>query len=161
MIRAIFACDSTGGIGRHGTIPWPKNTEDLKWFKETTTGEIVMMGRKTWDDPMMPKPLPNRYNIVVSDREVIHGPNMIVKRADVEKYLNMFRDINKDVWIIGGGLLLSATVSMCDEIWISRISGDYDCDTRITIPDSFTWHNTHVSEVRGLQIEKYKNATVS
>lgn len=161
MIRAIFACDSTGGIGKNGTIPWPKNREDLKWFKETTTGEIVMMGRKTWDDPMMPKPLPNRYNIVVSDREVIHGPNMIVKRVDVEKYLNMFRDINKDVWIIGGGLLLSATVSMCDEIWISRISGDYDCDTRITIPDSFTLYDTHVSEVRDLQLEKYKNATVS
>ena len=161
MIRAIFACDSTGGIGKNGTIPWPKNREDLKWFKETTTGEIVMMGRKTWDDPMMPKPLPNRYNIVVSDREVIHGPNMIVKRVDVEKYLNMFRDINKDVWIIGGGLLLSATVSMCDEIWISRISGDYDCDTRITIPDSFALYDTHVSEVRDLQLEKYKNATVS
>jgi len=161
MIRAIFACDSTGGIGKTGTIPWPKNTEDLKWFKETTTGEIVMMGRKTWDDPMMPKPLPNRYNIVVSDREVIHGPNMIVKRADVEKYLKMFRDINKDVWIIGGGLLLSATVSMCDEIWISRISGDYDCDTRITIPDSFTLYDARVSEALGLQLEKYKNATVS
>jgi dihydrofolate reductase len=161
MIRAIFACDSTGGIGKNGTIPWPKNTADLKWFKETTTGEIVMMGRKTWDDPMMPKPLPNRYNIVVSDREVIHGPNMIVKRADVEKYLKMFRDINKDVWIIGGGLLLSATVSMCDEIWISRISDDYDCDTHITIPDSFTLYDARLSEVLGLQLEKYKNATVS
>jgi dihydrofolate reductase len=161
MIRAIFACDSTGGIGKNGTIPWPKNTADLKWFKETTTGEIVMMGRKTWDDPMMPKPLPNRYNIVVSDREVIHGPNMIVKRADVEKYLKMFRDINKDVWIIGGGLLLSATVSMCDEIWISRISGDYDCDTRITIPDSFTLYDARDCQHLGLQLERYKNATVS
>lgn len=161
MIRAIFACDSTGGIGKKGTIPWPKNVEDLRWFRENTMGEIVIMGRKSWDDPMMPKPLPNRYNIVVSDRAVFDGPNMILKRSEVDKYLKLFTDIEKDVWIIGGARLLSSTLHLCDEIWLSRISGDYNCDTRVTIPDTFTLYNTEHLKDRNLLIEKYKNETVS
>jgi dihydrofolate reductase len=161
MIRAIFACDSAGGIGKNGTIPWPKNAEDLKWFRENTTGQIVIMGRKSWDDPMMPKPLPNRYNIVVSDRLVFHGPNMILKRGDVDKYLKMFTDIEKDVWIIGGARLFSSTLHLCDEIWLSRIEGDYQCDTHVTIPDTFRLYSTEELKERNLVIEKYKNETVS
>ena len=124
-------------------------------------GEIVIMGRKSWDDPMMPKPLPNRYNIVVSDRAVFDGPNMILKRSEVDKYLKLFTDIEKDVWIIGGARLLSSTLHLCDEIWLSRISGDYNCDTRVTIPDTFTLYNIEYLKDRNLLIEKYKNETVS
>jgi dihydrofolate reductase len=70
MIAAILASTNTGGIGLNGTLPWPKHSEDLKWFKEHTSNQIVVMGRKTWDDPMMPKPLPNRINCVVSSNPV-------------------------------------------------------------------------------------------
>ena len=51
MIKAILACDSDGGVSRGGTIPWPKNKKDLRWFKKNTTDNVVVMGSKTWMDP--------------------------------------------------------------------------------------------------------------
>jgi dihydrofolate reductase len=57
MIKAILACDDLGGVSKGGTIPWPKNSKDLKWFKKNTTGGVIVMGSTTWEDPMMPGPL--------------------------------------------------------------------------------------------------------
>ena len=56
MINAIFAADHYGGIGFRGSVPWPHNSSDLKHFKTLTEGHIVVMGRRTYDDPKMPAP---------------------------------------------------------------------------------------------------------
>ena len=75
MIRAILACDEDWGIGKAGTLPWPHNPADLKWFKETTSGGVVAMGKATWDS-LPNKPLPNRNNIVItssSDDYIVIG----------------------------------------------------------------------------------------
>ena len=69
MIRAILAHDSQWGIGKNGDLPWPKNSEDLKWFKECTTGCTVMMGRGTWESLKF-KPLPNRTNAIVTSQNI-------------------------------------------------------------------------------------------
>ena len=68
MIRAILACDQDWGIGKDGDLPWPHNPDDLKWFKEQTTGSVVAMGKRTWDS-LPTKPLPNRNNVVVTSSE--------------------------------------------------------------------------------------------
>ena len=54
MIKAIMAVDEKGGISKGQSMPWPKNSIDLKWFKENTVNNVVVMGRKTWEDPFMP-----------------------------------------------------------------------------------------------------------
>ena len=59
MIRAILAHDAYWGIGKDGDLPWPKNPDDLKWFKECTEGGVVVMGKTTWDS-LPNKPLPKR-----------------------------------------------------------------------------------------------------
>jgi dihydrofolate reductase len=69
MIKAILACDDTGGVSKEGTLPWPNNSTDLQWFKMNTAGHIVIMGSTTWDDPHMPRPLPKRTNILVTTRK--------------------------------------------------------------------------------------------
>ena len=155
-VRAIFAADMKNGIGKNGTLPWPKNKEDLKWFKECTEGNIVMMGRKTWDDPAMPKPLPNRYNIVVSDRGFSSNDdraNMYIKREKVKAYLD---NIDRDVWIIGGAQLLNSTLGYVQEIWVSRIKDEYKCDTFINIPSDFTIFEENKYYDKKLFIEKYR-----
>ena len=43
MIKAILACDEEGGVSKKGTIPWPKNSKDLGWFKKNTTNNVVVM----------------------------------------------------------------------------------------------------------------------
>ena len=70
MINAIFAVDYNGGMGINGTLPWPHNAEDLAHFKRLTTDKVVVAGRRTWDDPKMPKPLPNRTVYVATNRPV-------------------------------------------------------------------------------------------
>ena len=65
MIKAIMAVDDNGGISRGSSMPWPKNSNDLKWFKKNTENQVVVMGRKTWESLPF-KPLPGRRNIVLS-----------------------------------------------------------------------------------------------
>ncbi len=47
MIKAIMACDDEGGISRAGVLPWPHNRRDMKWFKQNTVEQVIVMGRKT------------------------------------------------------------------------------------------------------------------
>ena len=156
-IRAIFAADDNWGIGKNGTLPWPKNSADLKWFRECTDGDVVVMGRRTWEDPKLPKPLPNRYNIVVSDRGVGSfdtRPNIIIKRDKVKSYVDQFE---KDVWIIGGAQLLRSALPYVEEIWVSRIQGIFDCDTFIEVsPFEFRLYESHEYFDQKLSIEKHR-----
>ena len=68
-----MAVDEKGGISKGQSMPWPKNSIDLKWFKENTINNIVVMGRKTWEDPFMPTPLKSRINVLITskDKELI------------------------------------------------------------------------------------------
>ena len=59
MIKAIMAVDDKGGVSKNGSMPWPKNTADLKWFKNHTINNVVIMGKLTWIDPFMLTPLKN------------------------------------------------------------------------------------------------------
>ena len=127
MIKAILACDDNGGVSRNGVMPWPKNTRDLKWFQRITTGQLVIMGRKTWDDTQMPSPLPNRINAVVTNRACPTEADLSISGDLLENILNISGDFEK--WIIGGADLVTQCLPIIDEFYLTRIAGDYDCDT--------------------------------
>jgi dihydrofolate reductase len=134
MIRAILACDRDFGIAKNGQMPWPKNTDDLKWFRSMTAGSCVVMGRKTWESDM-PKPLPNRVNAVVSSssRDSFSiTPHCVVRPEDIENFLEN-ADRVFSVWIIGGARLLNSTLDYIEEIHINQFTKSYDCDTIIDI----------------------------
>ena len=141
MIRAILACDEDWGIGRDGGLPWPNNSADLKWFKETTMGGVVAMGKNTWDS-LPNKPLPGRNNVVItsSEQDKDQGSYHFVKFENAAVELaNMNRLQN--VWIIGGSQLFIGLIDILDEIWLSRIQGTYNCDTFLPgtlIQENFT-----------------------
>jgi dihydrofolate reductase len=127
MIKAIIATDSEGGIGKNGTIPWPPNKEDLKHFKNLTTGHIVVMGSKTWLDPCFPAPLKNRDNyIVTSKTEGFDGATIM--RKDFKSQILELSE-NKTVWIIGGASVIEQCIDIIDEIHLTVIRGYFDCDT--------------------------------
>ena len=126
MIRAILAADEAWGIGKNGTLPWPRNPVDLRWFKECTLGHLVVMGRNTWES-LPKKPLPGRKNLVITSQRM--------GRMVSTCYLQWFKDNHRylegseDIWIIGGAQLILGTLDIIDEIWLSNIQGTYDCDT--------------------------------
>lgn len=133
MIRAIIAADDKWGIGKSGRLPWPHNTADLRWFRDCTIGHTVVMGRKTWES-LPTQPLPKRRNIVISSNPIRKGALSCYIHwfKDNHEYLSDFNG-SKDFWIIGGARLIQGTIDMIDEIWISKISGDYGCDTFLPI----------------------------
>jgi len=131
LIRAILACDDNGGVSKNGTLPWPNNSKDLKWFKENTAGHIVVMGSTTWKDPHMPRPLPKRVNVLATSKEAdypgahgyISGDLCAgVRSLEVEAP-------GLITWIIGGPNIIEQTLGVIDEFYLSRIPGEYDCDT--------------------------------
>tara|TARA_B110000503_G_scaffold106058_1_gene158335 strand:- start:4898 stop:5401 length:504 start_codon:yes stop_codon:yes gene_type:complete len=135
LIRAILAHDSQWGIGKDGDLPWPKNSEDLKWFKECTWESVVVMGRNTWDSlPYSFCPLPNRYNVIVSNtlRTLDHLMVEVVKPDIYKSRLNILSS-TQDVWIIGGAQLIKSSLDIIDELWLNNVQGDYECDTFLPI----------------------------
>ena len=136
MIRAIMATDENGGISKNGSMPWPKNSSDLKWFKKNTLNSIVVMGRLTWDDPFMPTPLKGRINVVVTNRnkedfveanECISG-NINNNILDLSKKYS-----NKDIFIIGGAKIINQLFELLEEFYLTRIYGNFDCDKNIDL----------------------------
>ena len=134
MIAALFAVDQAGGMGWKGSMPWPSNPDDMKWFKTTTQNQIVVMGRKTWESPDMPSPLPGRMNVLVThnfiDREDIEQVN-----GDVCEALTVLQKYNKkkDIFVIGGASLLMQSKPVLDKLLITRIPGEYLSDVTIDV----------------------------
>jgi dihydrofolate reductase len=133
-IKAILAHDSRWGIGRHGDLPWPKNTEDLKWFRKMTDGQSVVMGRKTWES-LKVKPLPNRLNFVITSTSMENynpAPHASYGGDDVTKIIKDVIEARyggiDDIWIIGGAQLIESCLDIIDELWLNNVGGDYDCD---------------------------------
>jgi dihydrofolate reductase len=158
MIYAIFACDDSWGIGKNGTLPWPHNSADLKWFKSLTEHSTIIMGRKTWDS-LPVKPLPKRKNIVVSSSSV-EGAHISVSINQLKKITIPMLEYVGDIWIIGGAQLLESCIDEIDEIWLSRIKSDYNCDTFLPknlIEEKFELYE-HYFDGK-LITEKYKRIT--
>ena len=135
MIIAVLACDTAWGIGNNGSMPWPHNPVDLKWFKQQTENKTIVMGRATWES-LPKKPLPKRRNIVVTSQS-IDG----VECYTLDNIKKHIKTIDQEVCVIGGAKLFSALLPYIDELRISRISGTYECDTSLSendIIDNFT-----------------------
>lgn len=139
MIKAIFAVDQNGGLGMDGSLPWPHSTEDFQFFKNTTLGDIVVMGSKTWSDPKMPKPLPGRMNFVITSKNHV-GYGAIVINGDINDRIKQIANDypDKTVWIIGGANVLEQTRDILDEVYLTHFKGSYRSDTRVDLKKFLT-----------------------
>ena len=136
MIKAIMAVDEIGGISKGQSMPWPKNSIDLKWFKENTVNNIVVMGRKTWEDPFMPTPLKSRINVLITskDKELIKGADYYFSRNINDQIQNLQLEyIEKDIFIIGGSEIINLTFKSIEQFYLTRIYGNYNCEKFIDV----------------------------
>lgn len=121
----IVAMTADRVIGRDGTLPWHL-PDDLAFFKKTTSGHAIVMGRKTFDS--IGRPLPKRQNIVLTrDRGWSHpGVTVIHEPAELDAAL----DQPGDVFIIGGAEIYQAFLPHMDALLITHIKTDHPGDTR-------------------------------
>ena len=151
MISAIVAVDEDWGIGFNGEL-LEKIPEDLKYFKELTTGNTVVMGRKTWDSLPI-KPLPNRGNFIIS-----RGTPLLMENKAIRMNLDMIKDTmetNKDenYFIIGGGQIYKELLPFCDRVYVTKIYTSHEnVDTyfpNLDEPEEWnTWKVVHQSKTK-------------
>ena len=138
MIKAIFAIDAFGGMGFNNKLPWPPCKEDFAWFVKNTKNQTVIMGRKTWESPDMPNPLPNRRNIVVCSNRYYKAT-----KADVwgNNWVDKMRELDDktpgDIWVIGGPSLLEQAKPWIKEFYVTRFKGAYKTDTKLDLRSYF------------------------
>ena len=113
-IIGIVAVDRNLAIGKGGTLPW-HYPADMKFFKQTTIGNAVVMGSRTWQT--LPKPLPDRMNIVLSSKPDIAATDSIVTLPDVESVLTLAKALTHDLFVIGGAKVYEAFRRYIDR-WI-------------------------------------------
>ena len=137
-MKAILACDSNFGIGKSGTLPWPRNSDDLKEFRDLTTGHYVIMGSKTWEDKMFPKPLPNRKNYILSrNPEYTDASGYVISQnhhETIELLIEEAHQENKEIWVIGGAEIFEMMYSYIEELHLTIFDENYDCDKFIKNP---------------------------
>ncbi len=128
MIIGIVAVAHNMAIGKDGKLPW-HYTEDLKFFKRTTIGQVVAMGSTTWR--AIGKPLPERLNIVISRRAAVYNLTNVIGLSRVDQIIELSEYIRDNIYIIGGAQIYKSFSTIMDE-WLVT-------DIPLTIPDADTF----------------------
>jgi dihydrofolate reductase len=132
-VEAILAVDSQFGLAKNGHIPW-KNKTDLQFFKNKTINNIVVMGSKTLMSLPNSNPLPNRFNIVITNNSEKYSKNYSsfnnIIFVTVDKAMKIIHDGYKDkrIFIIGGNQIYKLFLPYCSTIWLTQIKDNYKCD---------------------------------
>lgn len=134
MICTIFSTDQMGTFGNRGTLPWQVNKEDMAWFREHTLNQIVVMGRKTWDDPKLKKPLPDRINCVITSKPI--GYSEVRKLSG--NYKQQIKELQqvfpkKNIFILGGPEIIMECKDLIDYAYITHRKGAAFSDVRINL----------------------------
>ncbi len=156
LITAIVAVDSKNGIAKDGKIPWKSKT-DMKFFKQQTTENIIIMGSTTLLSLPNAMPLPNRINIVLTrtpekytcypkysqlDNIFFWEEETVLEFLAIKKMENKFliksehgQTKNKKIFVIGGKQIYNLLLRFCDSVLVTRIKADYNCDLQLDCLD--------------------------
>lgn len=157
MIKLIVCCDLDGNIGKNNDLLF-HIPQDMKFFKQMTENNVVVMGMNTWNSLPI-KPLPNRTNIILSRKsQEVKGTIYNTIEKVIEDY--NYCELNKDLYVIGGANIYNQFIDMdiVDEAYVTLVFTKVEnADTRININKledqlpkckniikDFTWENKRV-----------------
>ena len=144
-MNLIVAVDKNWAIGKNNRLMW-SIPADMKFFRETTRGNVVIMGRKTLESFPQGQPLKNRVNIVIT-----RNPGYKVKGAvvvhSVEEAVEEARKYEGEIYVIGGESIYREMLSLCDTAFVTKIDHAYDADTYFpNLDQDEEWRMTKISE---------------
>lgn len=129
ILSAIVAMSENNAIGKDNDLPW-RLPDDLKFFKRTTMGCPVLMGRKTFES--LGRPLPGRLNIVVSGQEDLELPEGVLLYSDLNQALKRLEEEGTEQgFVIGGGKIYEQLMPHLDRIYLTKV--------HIVIEDAHTY----------------------
>lgn len=135
MINVIVAKASNNVIGAKNELIWHL-PNDLKHFKNLTSGHPIIMGRKTFES--LGRPLPNRTNIVITRDKNWQAEN-VEKEFYLEKAIESAKKINEDIYIIGGGNIYKQAMEFADVLYITEVHHEFEGDTYFPEIDEEIW----------------------
>jgi dihydrofolate reductase len=152
--KAIAAMSENRVIGNQGGIPWHL-PEDFKWFKQTTMGDILVMGRKTYAS--IGRPLPGRQTYVLSrQQQAIEGVEIIHSLDTLNKLKT-----DRTIWIAGGGDIYKQLLPMCEELYLSRVHREVEGDAFFPEFESSFELNDILLDAPGFTVERWVRNPVS
>lgn len=127
MLSIIVATANNNVIGGDNKLLWHV-PNDLKRFKEITSGHSIIMGRKTFES--LPGVLPNRKHIIITRDEsyTVDNPNVEVIHS-LDEVINKYKNTTETAYIIGGGEIYKQLIHTVDKIHLTKILKDFEGDT--------------------------------
>lgn len=125
-LSLIVAMSKNGCIGKDNSLPWGKQKNDMNFFKTTTTGSTVIMGRKTFNS-MGNKTLPKRNNIIISTS--IDNTDKLSVADSIDKSLKMANKLKKPIFVIGGKTIYEPFINKVNTMYVTVIDTIINGDT--------------------------------
>ena len=129
-MNLIVAVDRNWGIGRNNgllaSIPG-----DMKYFKEHTTGAVVVMGRKTLESMPGGRGLPNRTNYVLTGNPDYEAERCIIVHSEEELFAELEQYSSDEVWLIGGASMYNRYFNLCDKLYVTKMDAELNADAFI------------------------------
>ena len=127
MLSLIVAVAQNNVIGKDNKLIW-HISEDLKRFKEITSGKTIIMGRKTFES--LPGVLPNRKHIIVTrDKNYKVNSDKVTIVNDLNTLIDQYKNCNDEVFIIGGAEIYKQSLPHADKLYLTKINNFFDGDT--------------------------------
>lgn len=149
VIKILVACDENRVIGKNNALIWHLPA-DLKRFKELTTGNVIIMGRKTFDS--IGRPLPNRITIVITRQMDYQQEGVIIVHSLEEAILKAKSLHRGDIYIVGGAEIYRMAMGVADEIELTLLHDIFEGDAFFPEIDSTVWKE--VCKERGVTDDK-------
>jgi dihydrofolate reductase len=131
IISHIAALAKNHVIGADGDLPWDL-PEDMKFFREKTSGHIIVMGRKTFES--FPKPLKNRLHVVITRQPDYPAPEGVKVFSDIDTALKFCStqtaQWGDEVFVIGGGEIYKQTLDRADQLYLTLIDREFPGDVK-------------------------------
>lgn len=136
ILSAIVAAGENNAIGKDNDLLW-KLPDDMKFFKNTTSGHAVIMGRKTLES--FGRPLPNRENIVVTRNEA-YRPEGVHVCHTLKEAIQLAEEMEEnECFLLGGGEIYRQGLAFCDRIYLTRVHADFDAEVFFPEIDPKEW----------------------
>jgi dihydrofolate reductase len=143
IVSAIVAAAKNRVIGHNNQIPWYLSA-DLKYFRKTTTGHHVIMGRKSFES--IGRPLPNRTNIVISRDPFFLASGCLVAHSLGEALAIAAKNGETEAFVIGGGDIYRQSMHLLDKIYLTEVKADVPGDVFFPVFDEGEWAEVFCEE---------------